>query len=80
MTARGATRRMLRSRGILAYNVVARRMALTLRRKSTANARGVWDLKNDCRACNADQRTTAAFQSLVFPKAVDRGSLQELQQ
>ena len=41
MRATGASRRILRRRGVSAYKVVARRIAPTLRRKSTANARGL---------------------------------------
>lgn len=58
-------RRMLKRTGVLAYSVVARRIAPTLRRKSTAKAMGVYGLKKFCRDCRADQRTTAAFQSLA---------------
>lgn len=65
MIATGAMRRMFRRIGVLAYKVVARRMAPILRRKSTANAIGVYGLKKFCRDCRADQSTTAAGATAV---------------
>ena len=60
-SAASARREVFRRIGEFAWRVVARSMAVTLRRKSTANAKGVYGLKKDCRDCNTDQRTTAAF-------------------
>lgn len=61
MIATGARRSALRRRGVSAYTVIARRIAPTLSKKSTAKLKGVRALKNDCLDCNADHRMTAAF-------------------
>lgn len=46
----GATKSTIRSRGELEYRVVARRMAPTLRKKSTAYPKIEHGLKNEWRA------------------------------
>ncbi len=79
MIAIGAMRRRFRRIGVLAYSVVARRIALTLRRKSTAKERGVYGLKNDCRDCRADQRMTAACQSSAIFQTIGIQAIRELQ-
>jgi hypothetical protein len=60
--------------------VVARRIAETLRRKSTANGIGPYFLKNNCLDCNADQRITAAFVLISTYLMLSVWSLQELLQ
>lgn len=76
--ATGARSRRLRRIGVSAYRVVARRIAPTFRRKSTANAKGLYGLKKDCWDCNDDQRMTATFAELAGVKWQRKKSLLEL--
>lgn len=59
--ATGASRSKMRSMGVSAYRVVARRIAPTFSRKSTAHDNSPYGLKKNCRDCNADQRMTATL-------------------
>jgi hypothetical protein len=59
MRIAGTIRRRLSRTGVPAYSVVERRMAPTLRRKSTAKARTVYCSKKDWRAWRTDQRIMA---------------------
>lgn len=59
MRAAGAIRRRLSRSGDLEYRVMDRRIAPTLRKKSTANARTVYGSKKDWRAWRTDHNMMA---------------------
>ena len=59
MRMAGAIRRRLSRRGELEYRVIERRIAPTLRRKSTANASTVYGSKKDWRDWSTDQSRIA---------------------